>query len=387
MKYFLVVGEASGDLHASRLMQQLQLLDSAASFVYMGGEKMREIGGSCIVHSEDLAFMGFLDVAKNFKRIHRAAKKVQERLLETVPDVVICVDYAGFSFQYILPFVRKQLPRTKIVYYIPPKVWAWKKGRIPVLKESTDLVLSIFPFEVPFFRRHHVSQVHYVGNPSYESVELFLRSESGSSVKQPVVSPKVTEPYVALVPGSRLSEIRRNLPLMLSVVKQLGLQAIITGAPSIPIDFYNGFTKDDPSIEVCLKNTYPVIHAARTALVTSGTATLETALLGTPQVVCYSVRGGSVANFVYRHFFSVPYISLVNLIADAPIVPELFGGLFTKENISLHLSLLHKEGATDTGKEFSREKMIDGYHRVRELLYTEEEASLRSAKLILQLFQ
>lgn len=173
MKYFLVVGEASGDLHASDLMASLKQHDAEAVFAYMGGSKMRAHGGTCVVRSEDMAFMGFLDVLKNFPAIRRNARKVQEFLLSYRPDVVICVDYAGFCFKYILPFVKEQLPQAYVTYYIPPKVWAWKKRRVGMLKSHTDLVLTIFPFEVSFFRQEALDHAHYVGNPSLEQIKSF----------------------------------------------------------------------------------------------------------------------------------------------------------------------------------------------------------------------
>lgn len=368
MRYFFVAGEASGDLHASTVIEALSVLDNEADFAYMCGAKMRSLGGTCVVASEDLAFMGVLDVVKHMGVIRQAAKEVQQGLLQHQPDVVVCVDYAGFCFRYILPFVRQWLPQTKIVYYIPPKVWAWKKGRIKTLRSHTDLVLSILPFEIPFFRAHQLPQVEYVGNPSLEEVDAYLSRENQSS----------SEDYIALLPGSRRSEVEQNLPTMLRVAERCAdMQIKIARTPSLPIEVYGELGE---RVELVTGDTYRVLRGAKAALVTSGTATLEAALLGTPQVVCYAHKAGRLANFVFERFFTTPYISLVNLIAGREVVQELYGGLFEEKKIEGALRPL----LTDSSE---RSEMMRGYGEVRQKLQTEVPSSEAAARAILNLLQ
>lgn len=368
MKYFFVAGEASGDLHTSTVMGALSSLDTEAHFAYMGGAKMRALGGDCIVASESLAYMGVLDVLKNINKIRQAARQVQEGLLRHRPDVVVCVDYAGFCFRYILPFVREHLPNTKIAYYIPPKVWAWKKGRIKTLRSHTDLVLSIFPFEVSFFQEHQLPQVQYVGNPSMEEIDEYL--------SQAVT--KEESPYIALLPGSRRSEVELNLPSMLQVASSFpDMRIKVAGTSDLPKEVYG--TLGDRA-ELVIGNTYGILHGARAALVTSGTATLETALIGTPQVVCYAHKAGRLANFVFERFFSTPFISLVNLVAGREVVSELYGGLFREEKIWSALSPLLSGG-------YERAQMMSGYREVRQKLQTETTPSVATAKAILNLIR
>lgn len=238
---------------------------------------MRAFGGTCVVRSEEVAFMGVVDVLRNLGTIKAAAQKVQAALVQEHPDVVICVDYAGFCFRYVLPFVRSHLPHTKVVYYIPPKVWAWKKHRIAKLRSHTHRVLTIFPFEVDYFRQNNLPQARYVGNPTMESVARYLATA-------PAV-PHQAEPYIALVCGSRISEIRQNLPTMLRVAqKQATYWRVIAAAPGVEASIYHRIMAE-VGIDATLvqDDTYGVIRGAKAALVTSGTATLETALLGTPK--------------------------------------------------------------------------------------------------------
>lgn len=367
MKYFFVAGEASGDLHASTVMEALTMLDTdGADFAYMGGAKMRALGGDCVLASESLAYMGVVDVVKNISKISKAAKVVQQALLRQRPDVVVCVDYAGFCFRYILPFVREHLPHTKIAYYIPPKVWAWKKGRIKTLRSHTDRVLSIFPFEVPFFNKHQLPQVTYVGNPTLEEVDAFIDG----------FTPQDTPSYIAILPGSRRSEVVQNLPTMLRVALSYpDMQVKIAGTSSLDRGVYG--TLPD-RVELVIDDTYSVVRGARAALVTSGTATLETALLGTPQVVCYAHKAGMLANMVFNRFFTTPFISLVNLVACREVVKELYGGLFTEGRIWSALCPLLSDS-------YERAQMLQGYDEVRATLMTNEPSSLSTAKEILNL--
>lgn len=359
MKYFFVVGEASGDLHASGVMKALSRRDPSAEFMYVGGPMMRAVGGTCILLSERMAFMGFWDVVKNLKVIRQAASTVQEALLAFRPDAVICVDYAGFNFKYVLPFIKNHLPSSKVVYYIPPKVWAWKKRRVQTLKSHVDEVLCIFPFETDFFAQEGLSTAYYVGNPSLDTIKSFEQAQ-GTDIH-------TSKPYIALVPGSRISEIRKNLPTMLEVVAHFPEYPYwVTGAPGVDESVYHSIKGLDPS-RIRYGETHQVIQGARVALVTSGTATLETALLGTPQVVCYAVGGGRLANFVFRHFFSIPYISLVNIISGAEVVRECYGAEFNSSCITPHVHrLLTDRSAIGT--------MRQKYLEVRECLDTPRPA-------------
>ena len=372
MRYFFVVGEASGDLHASRLMKALKTEDPEASFAFVGGPNMRELGGKVVHRSEDLSIMGFIPVIKNLRYLSETGRKVQEAMLDYGPDVIVCVDFSGFCYRYILPFAHDNLPLAKVVYYIPPKVWAWKKWRVRQLRELTDLVLCIFPFEIPFFKKEGVSKALYVGNPTFESVEEYLsvpreRTYSGE--------------YVALLCGSRPGEVLSNLPTMIDVLRETGAKGVLAAAPSVSDSFIREVLKpeDFDIIEVVHGDTYGVVRDAKAALVTSGTATLETALLGTPQVVCYSVKGGRVANFLFDNFFSVDYISLVNLIASAEVAPEMFGGLFKTRLISKALIPLLSETP-------ERQSMLSGYQSVRDSLKSSgTSASHAAAAAILAL--
>lgn len=368
MKYFLVVGEASGDLHASNLMRALRQKDPESLFAFMGGPLMREEGGECIVRSEDMAFMGIVDVIKHLGTIREAARKVQSALLEQKPDVVICVDYAGFCFKYVLPFAKKYLPSSKVVYYIPPKVWAWKKHRINKLRTHTDMVLCIFPFEVDFFSHNNLPQARYVGNPTMESVQNYLNTN-------PKLEP--SQPSIALLCGSRQSEIKQNLPAMLRAGATFpDYKLIIAAAPGVPKTLYERvIAETGVEADLVFGDTYGVVRQAKVALVTSGTATLETALLGTPQVVCYAVRGGGLANFLFKNFFTIPHISLVNLVASKEVVQELYGGLFTERNITQALTpLLHDSP--------ERKEMLQDYKIIEQKLITNEPAAHVAATLI-----
>lgn len=366
MKYFFVVGEASGDLHTSRVMNALKRRDPSAHFAYMGGAKMRSEGGECVVASETLAYMGFLDVAKHLSQIRYAGRQVQQAIIDFAPDVVVCTDYASFCFRYILPFVRKHLPRTRIAYFIPPKVWAWKKGRVKRLAGDTDLVLCILPFEVDFLQKNGVRHCEYIGNPSYEEVQEFLTKHT----------PKNSPPYIALLPGSRASEVRQNLPLMSKVAGAFpDLDIKIAATSHLSKETYGDLLN---GTQLVWDEAYSVVQGATAALVTSGTATLETALLDTPQVVCYAHRMGVVSNYVFEHFFSVPFISLVNLIAGREVVPELFGGNFKGSKILDSLAPLTLDSK-------QRHEMLRGYADVRSAVATPIPSSHVTADALINL--
>lgn len=356
-------------------MSALREIDSEADFAFMGGPEMRRVGGRCVLPTEEMAYMGIIDVVRHYPQIRRGRDVVREAIRSFRPDVVVCVDYGTFCMRYILPFVKSELPRTRIVYFIPPKVWAWKEFRVRQLRRDCDLIQCIFPFEIPYFRSKGVERVSYVGNPTYEQVMSYLSSQPDRVEEKK---------HIAVLCGSRVSEIRMNLPIMLQSIESVGRDypVIIAGVRSVSAELYRELLepfKDRLHIEVRY-GTYEILRGARAALVTSGTATLETALLGTPQVVCYATRAGRLVNLVFDHFFKIHFISLVNLIAGREVVPELFGAKCQVTSIRERLLPL-----LETSPE--RQQMIEGCEEVRRSLYTEEPASMTAAREILALAQ
>ena len=389
MNYYLIVGEASGDLHASNLMASLKTEDPAASFRFFGGDLMQAVGGSLVKHYRDMAFMGLIPVLLNFRTILRNMQLCREDISACHPDVVILVDYPGFNLK-IAKFVKKQL-HIPVYYYISPKIWAWKRYRIKTIRRYIDRMFCILPFEIDFYKSFDYP-VDYVGNPTVDSVasfrEAFIKvptgaGHSGNFFKINDLPPK---PVIAILAGSRKAEIAQNLPAMLSAVEQFpDFQYIIAGAPGLSSDdYYRVITRASENaskkkvgvcnVKIVFGQTYQLLSVASFALVTSGTATLETALFRVPQVVCYYVTGGKIINFVFRCFFHVPYISLVNLIAGNEIVQELFGAKFSTQSIyTALLRLVHDDAY--------RMEMLEGYERVITMA-GEPGASKRAAKLI-----
>lgn len=354
MKYFLVAGEASGDLHASNLMRELQLLDPQAEFRYFGGDKMAAVGGTLLKHYREMAFMGFVAVLMNARTILRNMDLCKKEIASWKPDVLILVDYASFNLK-IAAFVKKNLPGLPVHFYISPKIWAWKEYRIKSFKKYIDHMYVILPFETEFFAKHEFP-VSYVGNPSVDSVttyfdqpfdELAFRKQHGLDDR----------PVLALLPGSRKGEINGNLPLMLTVASRYpAFQLVVAGAPGQTPSFYESHLQDGEHL--IFGETYSLLRIAHTAVVTSGTATLETALIGTPQVVSYAVAGGSLPNWVFRTFMHVPYFSLVNLIAGKTVVNELMGALLNDANLTTALEPLLSETP-------ERQAVLEGYADVR----------------------
>lgn len=367
MKYYLIAGEASGDLHASNLMKALKGLDSEAEFRFIGGDLMKSIGGSMMKHFREVAYMGIIPVIKHLGVIMRTMGECQKDVRDFHPDVVILIDYPGFNLK-MAKFVKTQL-HIPVHYYISPKIWAWKQYRIHAFRKYVDRMFCILPFEPAFFDKLHY-KVDYVGNPSVDSVDEFFHALP----KENVIAED--KPVLALLAGSRRQEIKDNLPAMLEVAEAFPqYQAVIAGAPAIDPDYYALFTKGK-EIRIVYNQTYSLLHESSFALVTSGTATLETALFRVPQVVCYYFPGGNLVNFVYRHFFHAPYISLVNLIAGREVVQELFGGRFTVLNIKRELSRL----ITDSNY---KGQMLQGYDDIIHTL-GKPGASKRAAELIFE---
>lgn len=372
MKYYLIAGEASGDLHASNLMRAIKNTDPQADFRFLGGDLMKQVGGTMVKHYREMAFMGFIPVLMNLRTILRNMQVCREDIRQYQPDVVILIDYPGFNLK-IAKYVKTVL-HIPVHYYISPKIWAWKQYRIKDFRKYVDHLYSILPFEPAFFQRLDY-QVDYVGNPSVDSVSNYQQQESVGKSTFFRMNRLADKPILALLAGSRKQEIRDNLPIMLRVAAQFPeYQPIIAGAPGIDSAYYQQYTDD--SVRILFQQTYPLLQHSDAALVTSGTATLETALFRVPQVVCYYVPAGRLASFIFRHFFHTPYISLVNLISGKEVVQELFGARFSEENITTELKrIIHDKTY--------RETMLQNYDEMIRIL-GKPGASIRTAELIVK---
>lgn len=371
MRYYLIAGEASGDLHASNLMAALRELDAEAEFRFFGGDRMRAVGGTLVKHYREMAFMGFIPVLLHLRTILRNMRACEEDIRRYRPDVVILVDYPGFNLK-VARFVHTELG-IPVHYYISPKVWAWKRYRVKSFRSYVDRMYCILPFEPDFFRKLDYA-VDYVGNPSVDSVEAYREGRAVSRADFLRVEGLSDKPILALLAGSRRQEIKDNLPTMLRVASAFPeYQAVIAGAPAIDPAYYRRYMGDS-SARIVYDKTYSLLQHSEVALVTSGTATLETALFRVPQVVCYYVMAGRLASFIFHHFFHIPYISLVNLIAGREVVRELFGARFSEANIRKELERL----TCDTAY---RERMLEGYDAVIRRLGA-PGASREAARLI-----
>lgn len=360
MKYYLIVGEASGDLHASRLMRSLKKVDEFAEFRFFGGDLMAAEGGTRVKHYKELAYMGFVPVLLHLGPIFSNMKMCKDDIVKWKPDVVILVDYPGFNLN-IAKFLKKKT-NIPAYYYISPKIWAWKEWRIRSIRRDIAEMFSILPFEVPFYEKKHHYPIHYVGNPTAQEVNEFR-----AGYQQPFEEfctenqLDIHRPILALLAGSRLQEIKDNLPAMIEVAERFeDFQMVLAGAPSIEDKYYEQFVKGTP-VKMVRNKTYQLLSHSTAALVTSGTATLETALFNVPQVVCYETPLPRLVRFAFDHIMSCKYISLVNLIADKEVVQEMFADRFKVDAIAdqLYQLLPGKEG---------RERMLAEYQVVRERL-------------------
>ena len=365
MKYYLIAGEASGDLHGANLMRALQQIDPEAEFRFWGGDRMEAVGGKLIKHYRDLAFMGFWEVVTNLRTILRNIDFCKRDIIQFQPDAIIFIDYPGFNMR-IAKWAKQQGIPTH--YYISPQIWAWKENRIKAIKRDVDAMYVILPFEKDFYEEKHQYPVHFVGHPLLDAIaarkevseEVFKR-ENGLDER----------PIIALLPGSRKQEIAKMLSVMLSVVESYHqYQFVIAGAPSLGYDFYKQFIKEE-NVHFVSGKTYDLLAHSYAALVTSGTATLETALLNVPEVVCY--RGNWISYQIAKRVISLKYISLVNLIMDAPVVTELIQGALNTRNLKAELDKLLDPAY--------REKLQGDYQALRERLGN-EGASERTAQAI-----
>jgi lipid-A-disaccharide synthase len=351
MKYFIIAGEPSGDLHGSNLIKELHLSDKKAEIFCWGGELMENAGATLLMHYRKLAFMGFLEVFLNLKVISQNLKLCRKQILENNPDVVILIDYPGFNLK-IAGFARRA--GFKVYYYISPKIWAWKESRIRIIRKYIDRMYIIFPFEIEFFKKHKYN-VEYFGNPLVDEVEQKIHILDGrdSILKSNGLEDK---PVIAILAGSRKMEIKYILPEMLKIIKYYPeYQFVLTCVKSIPLEYYNKYVQNTP-VKLVVDKTYEILSVAEAALVTSGTATLETALVGTPQVVCY--KGDFLSYIIAINLVKVKFISLVNLIMDTEIVKELLQYDLNEETILRELNLIVKGGA-------NRETMINNYRNLR----------------------
>lgn len=362
MKYYLIVGEASGDLHASRLMQYILRYDADAQFRFFGGDHMSAVGGTRVRHYKELAYMGFIPVLLHLPVILGNMKKCKADIARWNPDAVIFVDYPGFNLK-IAKFVRKltTTPRPRTFYYISPKIWAWKEWRIRAIKRDIDRMFSILPFEKDFYEKKHHYPIHYVGNPTAEEVNTFRQSYHEPFASFCQANGLEQKPIIALLAGSRKQEIKDNLPAMIEVARRFeDYQMVLAGAPSIDDSFYEQYINGS-KVRMVKEKTYELLSHSTAALVTSGTATLETALFNVPQVVCYKTPVPKLCRFGFNHILNTKYISLVNLIADSEVVPEMFADRFRVYDIANELyRVLPGQPA--------REQMLKGYQEVQSRL-------------------
>jgi lipid-A-disaccharide synthase len=361
LKYYIIAGEASGDLHGSNLVKQLRQLDTSADIRSWGGDMMEAAGAHVVKHYKELAFMGFVEVVMNLRTIFRNLDTCKKDITAFKPDVLVLVDYPGFNMR-IAEWGKQQ--GFKIVYYISPQVWAWKENRVKKLKQSVDKMLCILPFEKEFYHKWNY-EVEYVGHPLVEVIK--------AAKEQPADAPLSDKPVIAVLPGSRKQEVSVKLPIMLTMAKHFPeYQFVVAQAPSLDDHFLEELTGQHPNVSMVKGQTYNLLRQAKAALVTSGTATLETALFGVPEVVCY--KGNPISYFFAKHLIKVKYISLVNLVMDKLVVKELIQHDLTEENLLKELTALLKD-------EGARSRVMKDYAELWHKL-GEKDASRRAAEVI-----
>ncbi len=375
MKYYFVVGEASGDLHASNLMKAIKQRDADAEFRFFGGDNMKAVGGTMVKHYKELAYMGFIPVMMHLRTILGNMKMCKNDIVGWKPDVLILVDYPGFNLD-IAKFIHAKTD-IPVYYYIAPKIWAWKEYRIKNIKRDVDKLFSILPFEVDFFEKKHNYPIQYVGNPTLDEVEKFKSEHNENFAGFTTRTHLEGKPIIALLSGSRKQEIADNLPLMVEAVRPLmdRYQVVVAGAPSIDMALYDKYLSGT-GVKVVPNETYSLLMQAEAALVTSGTATLETALFGVPQVVCYYLPFGKVYSFLRRFFLKIPYVSLVNLVLGREGVKELIADGITVEAARAELLKVLNGGE-------ARDEMLASYAELKQKL-GETGAPEHAAKLIIE---
>lgn len=363
MRYYVIAGEASGDLHGSNLIKAIHARDASADIRCWGGDKMQAAGATLVKHYRDLAFMGFVEVLSHLRTILNNIKFCKQDISAYKPDVLILIDYPGFNMR-IAEWAKQQ--GIKVVYYISPQVWAWKENRVKKLKRDVDLMLVILPFEVPFYHKWNY-EARYVGHPLIEVV-----AHEKNDVP---VTPITGKPIIALLPGSRTQEIKAKLPVMLQMVQHFpDYQFVVAQAPSQPDELYMELAGNN-KVMLVKGQTYNLLKQATAALVTSGTATLETALFGVPQVVCY--KGSAISTWLARRLIKVKYISLVNLIMDKLVVTELIQDDLNEQNLQNELNKLLVDGP-------EKQQMLQDYRELWDKLGS-KEASAEAASQIMAL--
>lgn len=361
MKYYMIAGEASGDLHGSNLIKEIQKLDANADIRCWGGDKMKAVGATLVKHYKDLAFMGFAEIAKNLPTILKNFKFCKSDISAFKPDVIIFVDYPGFNLR-MAKWAKEN--NYKTVFYISPQVWAWKESRVKNIKRDIDKMIVILPFEKEFFQKWNY-EVEYVGHPLVEEIENFKKDH-----------PEIqrSENIIALLPGSRKQEITTKLPLMLQATKNFpDYDFVVAKAPSIEDEFYQQFIKDHPNVTSIANETYSLLMKSVAASVTSGTATLETALFNVPEIVCY--KASNISYQIAKRLVKLKFISLVNLIMNKEVVKELIQNDLTPEKITSELKkiLFDKD---------QKEKIKEDYLQLKNLLSEKGNASKNAAEII-----
>ena len=371
MRYYLIAGEASGDLHASNLMAEILRIDTKALFRFYGGDKMQEVGGTLVKHYKEMSYMGFIPVLTHARTILRNMKACKRDVAKWKPDVLILIDYPGFNLE-VAKYIKTHTD-IPVYYYISPKIWAWKEYRIKSIRKYVDELFSILPFEVDFFQKKHHYPIHYVGNPCVDAVEEFRQTlgEEKSAVTSKL-------PTIAVLAGSRVQEVKKNLAKMLLAASKIGgYQSVVAGAPNIPMDIYKKYIPKGMDVEVRFNSTYEILSQADAALVTSGTATLETALLNVPQVVCYYLSAGKFMKWLKGVILKVEFVSLVNLISGKEIVKELIASDMTVDKVYNELKAILPGGE-------KRQKMLDDYEEMRHIIGP-AGASRRAAEIMVKL--
>lgn len=359
-------------MHGSNLIHAIKNIDAAANIRCWGGDKMEAAGGKLVKHYRDLAFMGFVEVAMNLKTIFRNLDFCKKDILEFKPDVLVLIDYPGFNLR-IAKWAKEQ--GIKVAYYISPQVWAWKEGRVKMMKQCIDEMIVILPFEKDYFKNKWNWNVHYVGHPLLEEIER--KKLHGAQPLQTTNDVTIHKPIIALLPGSRKQEIKKKLPVMLEVSKSFSdYQFVVAQAPGLEPDFYSEFTTDYPDVALVKNQTYDLLMHSKAALVTSGTATLETALFAVPEMVCY--KGSEISYQIAKRVISIKYISLVNLIIDKEVVKELIQGEMNVENITRELNALLND-------EQKIKSVETDYHQLQQILSSEGSASQKAAEIIVGL--
>ncbi len=371
MHYFLIAGEASGDLHASQLMRELAAADPQARFTFLGGDLMAEIAEhGPLIHYRDMAYMGFSEVLRNLGKIRRNMAAARQAVVESKPDALILIDYPSFNLKVAATAAKASIP---VYYYISPKIWAWKQWRVKAIRRLVRRVLCILPFEPDFYSSHGYANATYVGNPSVEEIERALAAAPSREEFAKAHGLRDNRPFIALLPGSRRGEIRCNLPVMDAVAREFpGYTIVVAGAPSVDDSVYSGLTK----FKVVRSATHELLAHAQAALVTSGTATLEAALAGVPQVVMYRSNGSKLAYNLMKRLLKVRFVSLPNLIAGREIIPEMLLHFCTPEAVAKRLRQLTPDSSP------ARASQIEGYREMRAILGP-AGASARAASLII----